>query len=310
MHRTTASEFLQHVRTTALESALIDVGPAGGAMFVALKPTFHLLIEGACSLLTEDGEASAAVHAGDFIVLPRGIRHSLRDGPDVPAWPATHAHRSASPLARDVPAQLAFGTPGHATAFRTLSGVFEFPAQTSRPIVAAMPRLLRLAAVQTGAIHANTAARALAAGGRAYVQRLADLLLLEAVRAEPDLMSRLSLLGATWLRTFGVEHAIAAVSADPAQAWTLASLARHAGMSRASFAAKYQAHVGLPPMRHLAAIRLAHAAQLLRSTVLSVSEVAARSGYESESSFGRAFRRRHGTTPAAYRRQAWVEPIR
>lgn len=308
MHHATASEFLQHLRITALECALIEVEAGGGAIFVAQKPSFHLLLTGACTLVADDQQPWLTLRPGDFLVLPHGERHSLCDGADVLALPAARAQRTPSPLARDVPVQLAVGEPGDQPAFHVLSGVFDFPIQTTRPIVSALPRVLRLPA-QPG-LHQSVAERATAPGGRAFVERLANLLLLETVRAEPGVMSRLSTLGASWLRTFGVEHAIAAISANPAHAWSLAGLAQHAGMSRASFAAKYQAHVGQPPMQHVAAIRLAHAANLLRSTAMPLSEVAAQSGYRSESSFGRAFARQYGAAPAAYRKQAWVQPLR
>jgi len=134
-------------------------------------------------------------------------------------------------------------------------------------------------------------------------------MLLETVLGHPDTMARVAALGPTWLRTYRIEHAVAAITANPAHRWTLEMLARHVGMSRASFAAKYAAHVGQPPMQHVASIRLRHAAGLLRSTALAINEVARQSGYGSETAFARVFRRVHGMTPAAYRRAAWIQPI-
>ena len=49
------------------------------------------------------------------------------------------------------------------------------------------------------------------------------------------------------------------------------------------------------------AIRMQHAAVLLRTTDLLVAEVGRRVGYRQASHFGRAFRRHHGVTPAALR---------
>ncbi|MBL9153109.1 MAG: helix-turn-helix domain-containing protein [Verrucomicrobiales bacterium] len=50
-------------------------------------------------------------------------------------------------------------------------------------------------------------------------------------------------------------------------------------------------------------LRLEKAAELLRTTRLPVARIAKRVGYRDVSRFGRHFKRRHGRTPAAYRRE-------
>lgn len=49
--------------------------------------------------------------------------------------------------------------------------------------------------------------------------------------------------------------------------------------------------------------RLAHAATLLHNTDAGLAEIAARAGYGSEFSFGKAFKRHFGVSPGAYRGQ-------
>jgi AraC-like DNA-binding protein len=84
--------------------------------------------------------------------------------------------------------------------------------------------------------------------------------------------------------------------------WTVASLARAAGLSRAAFARRFLAELGAPPLRHLTELRLARAAELLVEGDASLAAVAAEVGYESEFAFGRAFKRRFGVAPGVYRR--------
>ncbi len=48
-------------------------------------------------------------------------------------------------------------------------------------------------------------------------------------------------------------------------------------------------------------MRIGRAKALLRSSAMTTAEAAARSGYESESAFVRAFRRETGMTPSAFR---------
>ena len=46
-----------------------------------------------------------------------------------------------------------------------------------------------------------------------------------------------------------------------------------------------------------------HAAETLRNTDKSISEIAAASGYENQGKFGGIFKRIYGMTPMEYRRQ-------
>ncbi|HET7293549.1 MAG TPA: helix-turn-helix transcriptional regulator [Vicinamibacteria bacterium] len=90
----------------------------------------------------------------------------------------------------------------------------------------------------------------------------------------------------------------------PERDWTNASLAEAVGMSRSRFAARFRGLVGEPPLAYLSRWRLETAAGLLQDGALGLAEIAARVGYESEAAFSKAFRRRFGTPPGAYRRSA------
>jgi AraC family transcriptional regulator of adaptative response / methylphosphotriester-DNA alkyltransferase methyltransferase len=54
----------------------------------------------------------------------------------------------------------------------------------------------------------------------------------------------------------------------------------------------------------LAAVRMQHAARLLHTSDLPVSEIARRVGYRQSAQFAKAFRRHHGSSPSAFRRTA------
>jgi AraC-like DNA-binding protein len=84
---------------------------------------------------------------------------------------------------------------------------------------------------------------------------------------------------------------------------TLDGLAREVRMSRSSFAERFTEFVGLPPMTYLARWRIQAASRLLRTSAMSVGEVAAAVGYQSESAFSRVFKQRVGRAPSAWRRQ-------
>ena len=72
-------------------------------------------------------------------------------------------------------------------------------------------------------------------------------------------------------------------------------------MSRSVFAAAFKAKVGTPPLTYLINWRMTLARDALRSGSRSISELAAATGYESESAFSTAFRREVGSSPRHYR---------
>src|SRR5262249_56208889 len=94
--------------------------------------------------------------------------------------------------------------------------------------------------------------------------------------------------------------ALAALHDRPAVSWTLADLAGLAGMSRTLFAARFRAAMGESPMRHLAKIRLGQAAGYLTTTRLSVEAIARRTGYGTDASLSKAFRRQFALPPPPY----------
>jgi transcriptional regulator GlxA family with amidase domain len=85
--------------------------------------------------------------------------------------------------------------------------------------------------------------------------------------------------------------------------WTVASLARRAGLSRAAFARRFSAQVGLAPMEYLLGVRMVRAMALLQDGEHALAAIAARTGYGSEAAFSSAFKRFTGLSPGTYRRQ-------
>jgi AraC-like DNA-binding protein len=87
----------------------------------------------------------------------------------------------------------------------------------------------------------------------------------------------------------------------PEHSWTVRALADEANLSRSGFAARFKTRVGAAPQRYLQRYRFSKAVQLLRTTDAKIYEIARRVGYDSESSFSKAFKRLMGKAPGAYR---------
>jgi AraC-like DNA-binding protein len=100
----------------------------------------------------------------------------------------------------------------------------------------------------------------------------------------------------------GVAAALAAVHADPAATWTVATLADRAGVSRAAFARRFAETVGTSPLAYVREHRLALAEHaLLTEPDVTVAAVARRVGYANPFSFSTAFRRHRGVAPSEVR---------
>ena len=99
-----------------------------------------------------------------------------------------------------------------------------------------------------------------------------------------------------------IEKAVRAIHDDLARAWTVAAMAREAGVSRSAFAAAFSAAVGETPLDYVTTWRVHRAKVLLTSTDEGLAEIARRVGYDSDTALSRAFRRKVGVPPGAFRK--------
>lgn len=99
----------------------------------------------------------------------------------------------------------------------------------------------------------------------------------------------------------GITRAIELIMANYERDINLDLLAGEAGMSRYHFVRKFKERVGETPSAYVRQIRLEHAADLLRSTDLPVTEVAFRCGFGGPNRLAEAVRQAFGVTPGALR---------
>lgn len=88
----------------------------------------------------------------------------------------------------------------------------------------------------------------------------------------------------------------------------VASLARALNLSESHLRTQFRKTTGRSLGRHLRTLRLQRACSLLRTTRLSVTEVAALCGFVSVYSFSRTFRAVRGVTPSTYRKGRFEIP--
>jgi AraC family transcriptional regulator len=138
------------------------------------------------------------------------------------------------------------------------------------------------------------------AAGRLYADSICDAivarLLARAVEHTPQAPRRVAPLPKWRLR-----RALDFIEANLAQPIGLADVAASAGLTRMHFAAQFRSTTGYSPHAYLLRRRIEHAQMLLRSSALSVLDVALSSGFGSHAHFTTVFGRMVGESPNSWR---------
>ncbi|MBO9625418.1 MAG: helix-turn-helix transcriptional regulator [Microbacterium sp.] len=100
-----------------------------------------------------------------------------------------------------------------------------------------------------------------------------------------------------------LDRVVEAIHAAPGREWTVERLANVGAMSRSSFAERFRTAIGRSPADYVTEVRI-DAAKRMLDAGRSVSETSRELGYASDEGFSRAFRRRTGLTPSAWRAAA------
>jgi AraC-like DNA-binding protein len=266
---------------------------------------FHVVTDGRC-WLDVPGEDPLRLETGDFVLVPHGKGHRLSDNRRTRALTLGQVpHRRIS----DRYGSLSFG--GGGAAAHLICGAVKFEQPAARNLVALLPGIIHLRTrglkrmewLQSMLRFLAAEARELRPGGETVITRLADILVIQAIRSwlEQDPAARGGWLGA--LRDPKIGRALASMHRDPARGWTLELLAAEAAMSRSAFAARFTAIVGESAMQYMTRWRMRIAHQWLLEGNPGLAELAGRLGYQSEAAFSRAFKRVTGTSPGSVRRR-------
>jgi AraC-like DNA-binding protein len=260
----------------------------------------YAMLAGECWLVVESVAEPVLLQAGDCFLLPRGLPFRLAT--DVSLEPVHYSAAFALPgMKKEAPA-LTDGSRyiagGH---FALTGGHAETLLQSLPPIVHIRSEKDK-AAMRWSLERMREELRDPQPGGSLIAQQLAYMMLIQALRLH---LADAASAGHGWLAALSDKHmsvAIASMHNEPGRPWTLQSLAERVGMSRSVFALRFRETVGVTPMEYLARWRMLLAADRLKSNSSGLSDIAQSLGYESESAFGKAFRRVMGCSPRQYRR--------
>ena len=242
-----------------------------------LHATFGLVSYGQASLSVPDVSEPLHLEHGDFFLLAPGREYVLSTSEGAPA--------------------------------SAIAGSFNFDESLSRPLADFFPPLILIRGGEPQMLPLQKTLELLTAevdsstpGSELAVRRLADLLLIQALRSHIASDSDES---TAWILAFSDSQIGAALNSMHERIdhpWTVASLASEAGMSRSAFAQRFKRLMSESPLEYLTRWRMYRGTSLLRESDRKLSDVAQAVGYDSDGAFHKAFKRILGVAPGEYRR--------
>ncbi|MEK1871611.1 MAG: AraC family transcriptional regulator [Rhizobium altiplani] len=308
-------DWLSHLLQIITVTGQLEVRCAYGAPWrvawsraAANEIPYHVIVKGRAVFEDPETRTARELVSGDIVLLPHGAAHVLHDGSGQTPIP-TQQHQGAA-------GWMLSENDSQGERLDLLCGRFFIAAPHDRLVRNYLPTNLVTRAMD-GDGDGGSASNQLAslvglmrmesagdrAGGRAVLNALSSALFTLVLRAASESEKApeglLALAGHPRLAP-----AIAAMLADPAQAWKLPDLADLCGMSRATFMRHFQDRLGCSALDLLTDLRMSLAANELKKPAISTEAVAETVGYQSVSAFRRVFAERMGMTPGEWRRQA------
>src|SRR5712691_2158164 len=291
------SEMLRSLRIRTTVFCRSDMqAPWGFGVKAHGRAAFHVLLEGNCRLEVEGVGDPIRLSAGDLVVLPRGPGHTLRSDAKAPVEWLDDILDKTPP----VRGRLRYGGRGARTDL--ICGVFSIEDREAVPILKTIPTVALVRKADgdrwLGPLLdlVKTEAASFAPGADSVVARIADILLLQAIRHGTHAVDGNSVVFDSQIGT-----TLRLMRERLGHPWTINELARGVSMSRTSLADRFRLATGLPPMRYLMRLRIAATARELGAGTATLAEIAARVGYSSDIALSKAFHREMGVSPRNYR---------
>ncbi|MGK0375681.1 MAG: AraC-like DNA-binding protein [Arenicella sp.] len=262
-----------------LEANVFHNGQYCGAWAIDIsgsqKMTFHVVVRGTCYLKVAD-QVTRLVE-GDAVFFPNDSTHVVSNFPDQEIELNSVASEPMSALLTEPSTGLVCGDFGHQhPLFERIVKQLPEVILIRRDPHSASSKIIDLVLEESASSGEQTSV---------LLNRLSDCLFLLMVRDHLDVESGIFA---------GMSHpklvrAIALMHRDPEQKISLEQLAAEALMSRSAFSTLFKSIVGQSPIDYLKQWRITLAYRWLVDEGISTYEAALRSGYESESSFSKAF---------------------
>jgi len=327
VNQDTLSDVLRFVRLRGAVFYYLNYGhdwaaeaPASQEIAAAVMPgaehvmEYHVITKGA-GWAAIVGQPPVRLAAGDIVMFPHGDAHVMSSAPGMrpkrfgTEWVfATRNDPKPIPIVFHDTEEFSFGEVVPDAVTNVVCGFLGCDLRPFNPLIATLPRLLHLPAGDGGNWIAPVLEQAVNAsqnkrpGSEALLERLSEMMFVDAVSRYLDTLPESSSGWLAGLRDRHVGRALALLHAEPSRDWTIEELAGEVALSRSAFYERFLELIGQPPMQYLTQWRMQLAAKLLREGRAPVASIALEVGYDSEAAFSRAFKRITGKPPAAWRR--------
>jgi AraC-like DNA-binding protein len=268
-----------------------------GLEFGGQRPlTAHVLIEGE-GWLQQPAHEPVPLRARDMALMTSGTPYTVVSDPGTVAVPIAEARRRGSDT-----------VPGDSATI--LCGAYVLDGSVAASLLGTLPRAVIVRDADQDPSHATAVTllaeqiRRDAPGQQTLLDRLLDLNLVFTLRAW---WARAGAAAPAWYRALaepGLRRVLEQVHADPAGAWTVPAMADLAGMSRASFAARFREVTGQSPGSYVTEVRMQRAEDELARSDAPLAQIGVAVGYRNEYAFSTAFRRHHSVSPGQWRADA------
>ena len=258
---------------------------------------YHIVLTGTCRAELSGGQ-QVTLEEGDILLMPGGATHLVRSqGARVKPVAQTVIEGGLLPIHR---------LGGEQPDVDMLCGSFRYNRQSL--LFSALPDYLVVSSRQWQADGQLAALIALLRseadgqrlGARFFIDALSSALFTLILRAW--LTQQAPVAGTFALLTDKrLGKAWQAMLADPGHEWTIDSLASAASMSRATFMRGFVKVAGVSPWGLLTQLRMELAFNLLHQSRLSLTDIAARAGYQSQAAFSKKFKETYGEAPGRLR---------
>lgn len=252
---------------------------------------FHLVSQGE-GWLHSEAPSPQKLLPGQLVFFPHDQAHVLSATAE---RPQPEAVNQVASLPLDGPAT------------RLVCGYFLLDRALAAPLLAGLPATMVMNLADATSASARELVHLLMReaadrrpGGGLAVDRLAELVFIEAIRTEWETGKLAGLFGAFGDPRLGL--VLAAIHRNPELPHRLDEMAAASNLSESAFTQRFKKAIGMTPGQYVRHWRMQTAARALRETQRSMADIAASVGYESEVAFRKAFRSYFDESPGAYRR--------
>ena len=288
---------------------------------------FHVILGGRCNVLCNTTGQVLDLSTGDLVFFARGYHHELKsdagaqsidvedyrsrtesETPEASKFGREMKQRSSGAAETRLAISRQTADPSEQAETRFSSGRYLFPAGPMHPLFRALPEYFHIRGSSLAPhdpikhlVELISAEFLRRDASRIILGRLTDTLFHYILRhwiLENESESHWSAL----YSDEAVLRAIEAMEDALDRGWTVESLARAQGLSRATLARRFKDVTGIGPMEYLNQIRMQKAARLIRKGDGTIEHVARTVGYDSPYSFSRSFKRIFGMAPARFKR--------